>query len=172
MMRLKIKNETKANQCKKIKKGIFSFFERHFSADAPWVQNHIAKCPRCQKRLAAIGRVNLALSFIKSQSHKLDLLQRANTQAINVLKHSLREMPKAQKLKTANPEPKLTQKIFWCLQPSMNLAACLLILFLMKCGIFSSMNKFQSQGKKAYKQYYVNQVGEDMAEDFFPSDFT
>ena len=112
------------------------------------------------------------MTFIKSQSHSLDLLKRANTQAINVLKHGLREVPKAQKLKKVNPEPKLTQKLAWSFQPSFNIAACFLILVLIKCGVFSSMDKFQTTGKKAYKQYYANQVGEEIADDIFPSDFT
>ena len=169
MRRLKIENQ---NQCKKIRNRFISFLGNHFSADAPWVQKHVAHCTRCQNRLANIGRVNLALSFIKSQSHNLDLLMRANTQTIKVLKQSLREVPKAQKLKHANPEPKFTQKLVWCLQPSMNIAACLLILVLMKCGLFSSIDKFQNQGRRAYKQYYANQVGEDIADELFPNDLT
>ena len=93
-------------------------------------------------------------------------------QTINVLKHSLREVPKAQKLKTAKPELKLSQKLIWSLQPSMNIAACFLILVLMKCGLFSSIDKFQDQGRKAYKQYYANQVGEEIADELFPNDLT
>ncbi|MBN2591711.1 MAG: hypothetical protein JXA96_17730 [Sedimentisphaerales bacterium] len=169
MVRLKIE---KQNICKNVRKGFVSFLGIQFSPETPWIRNHIANCPRCQNRLASIGKVKLALSFIKSQSHGLDLLMRANTQTINVLKHSLREVPKAQKLKTAKPELKLSQKLIWCLQPSMNIAACLLILLLMKCGLFSSIDKFQTQGRKTYKQYYANQVGEEIAEDLFPSDIT
>lgn len=94
---------------------------------------------------------------------------RANSQAIGVLKHSLREMLKAQKLKEMNPEPKAAQRLVLCLRPSGNLAACLLVLFLMKFGIFSSMENIQTQGKKAYKQYYVSNIGEKMTEDIFPT---
>lgn len=159
-------------KCRKIRQGLNSFLGKFISADAPWIQRHIAQCPRCQKRLMAISRVNLALSFIKSQSHSLDLLMRANTQTISVLKHSLQEVPKAQKLKEMYPEQKLTQKLVWCFQPSVNIAACILILFLMKVGIFSSMDNFQTQGKKAYKQYYVSRIGEEMADDIFPGDIT
>lgn len=162
----------KQNKCKSVRKGFISFLGIHFSPETPWIQNHIAHCPRCQNRLAAVGRVNVALSFLKSQSHGLDLLMRANTQTINVLKHSLREVPKAQKLKIAKPELKLSQKLIWSLQPSMNIAACFLILVLIKCGLFSSIDKFQTQGRRAYKQYYTNQVGEEIAEDLFPGDFT
>ena len=167
MVRLKIE---KQNRCKNVRQGFVSFLGIHFSPESPWIQNHIAHCPRCQRRLAAIGRVNMALSFLKSQSHSLDLLMRANTQTINVLKHSLREVPKAQKLKVAKPEPKLSQKLIWCFQPSMNIAACFLILVLIKSGVFTSIDKFQTQGRKAYKQYYTNQVGEEIADELFPND--
>jgi len=164
--------ESRSNQCRKNRQRFVSFLSSHFSVDSPWVQNHIAHCPKCQSRLAAIGRVNLALSLIKSQSHNLDLLMRANTQTINVLKHGLREAPKAQELKSIKPEPKLAKRVFWCVQPSLNVAACFLILFLLKCGIFTSMDKLQTNGKKAYKQYYASQLGEDMAEELFPSDLS
>ena len=172
MARLQIKKDGKHNKCKTIRKGLLSFLANHFSIESPWVQNHIAHCTKCQKRLASVGRVNLALSFIKSQSHGLDLLMRANTQTINVLKHGLRKAPKAQELKKAKPELKLSQKLICCFQPSMNIAACFLILILMKCGLFSSIDKFQTQGRKACKQYYASQIGEEIAEDLFPDDFT
>ena len=97
---------------------------------------------------------------------------RANSQTIGVLKHSLREAPKAQKLKSINPEPNTAQKLIQCLRPSGNLAACFLILFLMKFGIFSSMQNIQTQGKKAYKQYFVSNIGEEMTEDIFPGNFS
>ncbi len=160
------------DKCKKSRKGIFSALSEHFSVNAPWLQRHISQCPRCQKRLAAIGRVNLALSIIKSQPHNLDLLMSANTQAINVLRHSLREAPKAQKLKTIVPEPKLAFRLVHCLQPSANLAACALIMCLMKFGLFSSMENIQKSGEQAYKNYFVTNIGEEMTADIFQSDIS
>jgi hypothetical protein len=166
------KDKRNTDNCRKIRSRFILNLSKHFSIEAPWLQKHIATCPRCQKRLATVSKVNLALSFIKSQSHNLDLLMRANTQAINVLKHSLREMPETQKLKVVKPEPRLRQKPIQCLQPSLNLAACILVLFLMKFGIFSSISKFETQGKKAYKQYFVSNIGEEMTEDIFPGEFS
>ena len=163
---------TKSNRCKGIRLRFISYVGKYFSPDAPWLQKHISHCPRCQKRLASINRVNLALSLIKSQPHNLNLLMKANTQAINVLKHSLREAPKAQKLKKITPEPKFTFRLVNCLQSSLNIAACLLIVFLMKFGIFSSVENMQTQGKKAYKQYFVSNIGEDLTKDIFPTDFS
>jgi hypothetical protein len=107
---------------------------------------------------------------MKSQPHGLDLLMRANTQAIHVLKHSLRHEPKAQKLERKLPEPKLLERCSQYGHSVANLAACIVILFLMKIGVFSSMNNIHTQGQKVIKQYYVNQVGEDLADEIFAKD--
>jgi len=104
---------------------------------------------------------------MKSQPHNLDLLMRANAQAIGVLKHSLREAPKAKTLKNIQPEPKLLERCSMYKSSAANVAACIAILFLMKIGVFSFMDKFQTEGQKVVKQYYVNQVGEDLANDIF-----
>jgi hypothetical protein len=156
--------------CKQIRNRLYFALGKHLSPDAPWLQKHIAQCPRCQKRLKSINRVNLALSCTKSQPHSLDLLKRANIQTIGVLKHSLREAPKAQKLRNIFPEPKLFERMAKYFQPSVNLAVCILVLVLMKMSVFSSMSKVQNQGQKAMKQYYIARVGEELAEDIFPSD--
>jgi hypothetical protein len=159
--------EGRINKCRRIRGWLHETLRSHFSLNANWVQNHIANCPKCQRRFSSIGKVNLALSLIKSQPHKLDLLMRANTQAIGVLKHSLREAPKAQKLKTMQPELKMREICSVYKRSVANIAACIAILFLMKTGIFYSVDTFQDQGKKAIKQYYINQVGEDLASDIF-----
>ena len=166
------KDQSNTHKCRKIRRWLVSSASRYFSADATWMQRHIAKCPRCQSRIALVGRVNLALSFMKSEPHSLDLLMRANSQAVDVLKHSLREMPKAQELKKMRPEPKIFQRFVQYLRPSGNLAACILILFLMKFGIFSSMENIQAKSRKAYKQYFVSHLGEEMTEDIFPGSFS
>jgi hypothetical protein len=95
---------------------------------------------------------------------------RANLQAINVLKHSLREAPKARELKVATPEPKLVERCGKYGYSTANLAACVAVLFLMKIGVFSSMDKFQTQGQRVMKQYYSSQVGDDLANEVFHKD--
>ena len=157
------------NTCRTIRNWLFTNLSRYFSPDSAWLQNHIMECPRCQHRLAAHSKVHLALSFMKAQSHEVDLLMRANTQAINVLKHSLREAQEAQKLKQALPEPKLQEKLSKYLKPALHFAACILIMLLMKIGIFTSMDNFQQQGQKALKQYYASQIGEDITKEIFPT---
>jgi len=163
---IKSQNDS-SNKCRRIRGWLYKAIINRFHLDADWIQNHIANCPRCNRRLVDVGKVNLALSAIKSQPHKLDLLKRANTQAVGVLKHSLREAPKAEKLRAMLPEPKLFEKCGKYAHSTANVAACITILLLMKIGIFSSMDTFQTQGQKAVEQYYASQVGEDLADEIF-----
>ena len=158
------------NQCRRIRTLLYAAINRRLIPETGWLHNHILYCPRCQHRLVSCGKVNLALSFIKSQPHALDLLMRANTQAIAVLKHSLRREPKAQKLEKKLPAPKLLEKCGHYGHSLANLAACIIILLLMKVGVFSSMNNLQTQGQKVIKQYYVKQAGADLADEIFAKD--
>jgi hypothetical protein len=162
-----VKTMNTNNKCKQIRDWLNKAIGNCFSLNAEWVQNHIANCPKCQRRFAAIGKVNLALSAVKSQPHKLDLLMRANTQAIRVLKHSLRQTPKAMMLKTILPEPKKLERWSKYTRSVANAAACIAILLLMKMGIFSSMDKLQTESQKAIKQYYASHLGNDMADELF-----
>lgn len=162
-----MKVKTKIKDCRSIRVWLFNAVNNRIGLGADWVQNHIADCPKCQRRLAYVGKVNLALSIIKSQPHNLDLLMRANTQAIGVLQNSLRNVPKAQKLKAMLPEPKLLERCAKYKHSIANVAACITILFMMKIGIFSSMGKLQSQSQKIYKQYYATQGGEELANEIF-----
>jgi len=157
------------NKCRQIRARLYRFVNSSLGLDASWVQNHIANCPRCQQRLAAVGKVELALSLVKSQHHHLDLLMRANVQAVGVLKHSLRQAPKAQKLKKALPEPTLSEKLSKYKHSAANVAACFAILLLMKIGVFSSMDKFQSRSQEVFKQYYAKHIGQDLADEIFPA---
>lgn len=144
-----------------------SFAGPNLSPQADWVQHHAAACPRCQRRLAAFGKVDLALSTIKSQPHKLDLLMRANSQAAQTLKRSLREAPKAMQLKTVLPEPKILERCARYRYSVANVAACIAILLLIKIGVFSSMERFQTRGSRLVQQYYSAQLGQDMADEVF-----
>jgi hypothetical protein len=157
----------KNKKCKRIRAWLHKAVINRLGPKADWVQTHVAGCSKCQRRLASFGKVNLALSIIKSQPHSLDLLMRANAQAVGVLKHSLRQAPKAEKLKAARPEPKLLERSRKYAHPVANAAACVAILLLMKMGVFSSMDKFQSEGRKVARQYYASQIGQDMADDIF-----
>jgi len=158
----------KNNKCRRTRGWLSEAISRRFDPDAHWLQSHIASCTRCQSRFASYGKVNLAISAIKSQPHNLDLLMCANEQTIGVLKHSLRRAKKAGKLKQIQPEPKFLEKYSRYTSPALNVAACMTILLLMKIGAFSSMNLFQSQGPKVIKKYYAIRIGDDLADEIFP----
>jgi len=160
---------TKAdNQCRRIRASLYGAMKRHLGPEAGWLQNHISSCPRCRRRLVSLGRVNLALSLMKARPHSHDLLMRANVQAVAVLKHSLQAEPKAAKLQTSLPEPRLVEKCGRYGQSVGHWAACVAVLLLMKMGVFSSMDIFQSEGQEVMRQYYNRQVGQELAEEVFP----
>ena len=160
----------KNNKCGRTRGWLSEAISRRFDPEARWFQSHIANCPRCQSRFASYGKVNLAISAIKSQPHNLDLLMCANEQTIGVLKHSLRRAKKAGELKKIRPEPKFLEKYTRYTSSTLNVAACMTILLLMKIGVFSSMNMFQGQGQKVIKIYYANRIGDDLADEIFPKD--
>jgi hypothetical protein len=157
----------KINICKQIRQRLFDAVAKRLSVNADWFQSHIANCPRCQRRLAISGRVDTAMLLIKSQTHKFDLLARANTQAIGVLKHSLRDNPEAEKLRNKLPGLSLSEKYGKYVKPAGNYAACLAVVFLMKANIFSSISKYQKGGEKVVQQYYAKHLGDEMTRDIF-----
>lgn len=157
----------KENKCKRLRTGLARLLARHISPEKGWMASHIANCPRCQQRMSRIGRVDLAFMLIKSQVHKLDLFKRANSQAIGVLKHSLRDAPKAVKLKDFQPEPVISRNQIRYISAIVNAAACIAIIVLLKVGVFSSMDNYHEQGKEAVQHYYAKHLGDELADDIF-----
>ena len=169
---MKMRERKTKNKCRRIREWLHTTISKSFGPEAIWLNEHIKHCPKCQQRLIYYSKVNLALSFMKSQPHELDLLMRANTQTIAVLKHSLRREPKAHELEQKLPEPKTLERYNKYGHSVANLAACIAILLLMKTGVFSSMGQFYNKGEKVMKQYYARQAGEDLAEEVFPNNTT
>ena len=153
--------------CKRIRVRLSRAALGRFDLNAVWIRNHIAQCPRCRHRFSDLGKVNLALSLIKSQPHRLDLLMRANSQAIGVLKHSLRNLPGTRQLKEMRPDLAWYQRLGRYTQPIVNAAACLAIAALLRFGIFSSMDSFQDHGRDVLRTYYTNHLGQEAADDIF-----
>ena len=152
---------TKNNPCQQLRLRLVEAIGNRFGLRAEWVQNHIAQCPRCQARLTGYGRLELALELLKSQTHNVSLLRRANNQALGVLKHSLREAPKAEMLRHVQPELTWYQNLAKYSHSVGNAAACLAVLLMMRTGIFSTMDKVQNEGQKAIENYYKHHLGED-----------
>ncbi|MCP4450683.1 MAG: hypothetical protein GY809_04425 [Planctomycetes bacterium] len=137
------------------------------AVESAWIQRHISVCPRCQRRFSGLGKVSMGLNLIKSQSHGLDLLKRANTAAIGVLKHGLRESDRASQLRTGLPMPSLGQKIRGASQGLFQTAACIAILILSKMSVFSSIDRVQKQGRTTVRHFYDCQLGTDLSQDLF-----
>ncbi len=135
--------------------------------ESAWIQRHISMCPRCQRRFSGLGKVSMGLNLIKSQSHSLELLKRANGAAIDVLKHDLRESGKARQLRTCLPTPSLGLRIHSISQGLCQTAACIAILVLSKLSIFSCIDRMQKQGQTTVRHFYDCQLGTDLSDDLF-----
>lgn len=157
----------KKNYCRELKNLMYQLLTDKFNIDRHWVRNHIADCPRCQRRIMHLGKVELTISLLKSQPHDLDLLMRANTQAIGVLKRSLRTTTKAEHLRNARPEPGIPERCSIYKHPLANAAACIAIAALINSSTFSSAKAFESKSRKVVENYYASRVGEDIARDIF-----
>lgn len=162
MIRSKVKN-----QCKRIRHKLSDAIIGKLAAHGGWVDSHIAKCPRCRARLQRIGNVEFALSIIKSQPQRLNLLAKANTQAVNVLKHTLREAPKAEQLRQGHDFEEWHEKAGVYLVPLSKTAACLMIVLFMKMGIISSMSNFRKEGDSLVRHHYARYLGEEYTDEIY-----
>lgn len=130
-----------------------------------YLRNHIHHCPKCAQRLVDLHRVEFAFLLLKSQPHRLDLLTRANTAALGVLKHQLRFAPRAEALRTANPEPHWTSRYSPGFEKMLNVAACLFIIVLVKCGTTSFLKDIYHDGSQIMHNYYAKNLGQDAADE-------
>lgn len=165
--------------CRLIRTGLFSdpragrwrrvFIRTGIDVEAPWIQRHIAVCPRCQRRFAHVGRVQVALSLLRSRPMDLSLLGRANAKAISSLQHGVREVAKARALRVITPEPTLLERIRPWRGSLSQAAACLALVTLGKIGVFSSFQSAQTAGQRVMRDYYTNQAGQDLADEVYPT---
>ncbi|MBN1125524.1 MAG: hypothetical protein JXA82_10985 [Sedimentisphaerales bacterium] len=135
--------------------------------ESGWLAEHVAHCPVCQKRAGLHRQAELGLSLIKSQPRTIDLVKKANAQAVSTLQRSLRQTKKSDHLRQTRP------KTFWSypnvrtLQPLLSTAACLMVILLVKTGVFASMNKVRETGTNVVHSYYAHHLGQEMADDLF-----
>lgn len=155
------------NACKNIRGRLQEAIANRLDLADGWLVGHIANCPRCRQRLNRLGRVDLAFSLLRTQPHHLNLLMKANTQAIGVLKHSLRDMPKAEKLRHAVPDLNWLQRQIRHSSPVINAAACIAVIVLLKMGVFASMQDIQKQGETVVRGYYAKHLDGETVDDLF-----
>ena len=70
------------------------------SIDSYWMREHLAKCPRCRRTAARLGRVEWGLMLLYSQRQPADLLARANGAALQKMNRSSRFSPQAVEFNT------------------------------------------------------------------------
>jgi len=153
--------------CRRIRHRCLMALSRRLGPDAAWVRRHLEVCPRCRARLYGWRRVELTMRILKSQPHSMDLLQRANANTVKMLRHDLREAPQARELVAAKSEPSLLERSMIYRHWSANLAACFVILFLAKCGLFTSLDRVTTSSEKLVRSYYASRAGDDLAHEVF-----
>jgi len=134
------------------------------------LNDHVAQCPRCQRRLAMVHRVELALTLVKTQPQDIGLLARANTKALNTLKHSLRNAPKSAALRIAKADLSRLEKMRPGLERVLSAAACVFIVFMIKTGISRSLLDYKEQGEAVIKNYYARNLDDSLFNEIFPDD--
>ena len=146
--------------------GFWTRIKRHL---AERCSSHIASCPRCQKRLAAVGRVEVGLCLMRMQPHTPDLLARANTSALKYLTRSLRQRPQAEQLRHAVFGPGRLEKATPLLERLIHIAACLFILLMVRAGIINKMFQIKEQGTAVMQNYYARHLDAETLDEIFES---
>ncbi len=141
---------------------------RRFRLESRWIQNHIAQCPRCQRRFAAQGKVSLGLQLARSQTHGPALLAQANKQVLKMLQRGVRQTPEAVQLRSAYPHPRTWERLGAYRSALRQMAACIALMALGKIGLLGSMQQAQDRTEDAMRTYYTEHLGPSMAEDVFP----
>lgn len=134
------------------------------------LMDHVATCPRCQKRLAMANRVQLAFDLIKSQPQSPDLLATANQKATGVLKHSLRTAPKSDMLRRSVQDQHWIDKKRSSFEWLLNAAACLCVMVMVRMGITDSLTDIRRQGETAVHNYYARNLDRQLVDEIFSDD--
>lgn len=161
-------NESKTTRpCKRLRNTIPSVWNSFRGRMIARFEDHIAHCPRCQRRLALNNRVEIGLCLLRSEPHNPDLLARVNQSVLNVLKLSLRNAPAAGHLRQVRPEPMWFEQHRPILERALNVAACLFIAVILRVGIFSDFHHVQRDGTKVLHKYYANNLDPGLCSEIF-----
>ncbi len=156
---------SRKTDCPRIRQWLVETLSQRLDITTTWVQRHLTACPRCRRQIAGNSRLRLALLLVKTQPHSPDLLMHANRRAIRILKRNLQESPQAKKLRHISARPSLRERLCKYTQSIGHAAACLLVLVLLRMGVFSSLTKIQDQGEQFVKQYYARHLDQDLYDD-------
>lgn len=162
-------NRSSKKQCRQTHKSQAGLWASFRLRAMERLNNHVAQCPRCQRRLALINRVELALTLVKTQTHSTDLLARANNKTLDVLKHSLRFAPKSAVLRTAKADLSRLEKVRPGLERVLNVAACVFVLVMIKTGMSGSLQSYKDQGEAVIHNYYARNLDSQTFDAIFPN---
>jgi hypothetical protein len=165
-----MKTNNDKNRCRSVRKErcgvIHSIKMRLFRH----LDDHVSECPKCQKRLVMVNRVEVALMLVKSEPYEMGLLARANSKALDVLTHSLRFTPKSTHLRQVKSDPNYIEKAYPLLERVLNVAACLFVIIMIKTGVSNSLLDYKDQGESVIHNYYARNLDTQMFDEIFPSD--
>ena len=155
------------NQCRSVRNERCGMMH---SVKMRWLRrldDHVADCPKCRKRLLRVNRVEVALMLMKSQPYEMGLLARANNKALDVLTHSLRFAPKSTLLRQAKSDTNRIEKARPFIERVLNVAACLFIIIMIKTGVSNSLLDYKRQGEAVIQNYYARNLDEQLFNEIF-----
>ena len=158
------------NKCRSVRSercGLFGSFKVRLLRR---LDDHVAECPKCQRRLATVNRVEVALMLMKSQPYEMGLLARANNRALDVLAHSLRFSPKSTLLRQAKSDTNCIEKARPFIERALNVAACLFIVVMINTGVSHSFLDYKQRGEAVIHNYYARNLDEQLFNEIFPED--
>jgi hypothetical protein len=164
-----MKTNNQNNQCCRKQEAKIGFWYRLKSRLTQQLNDHVALCPRCQQRLAAFHRVELALTLVNTQPLNAGLLAQANNKTLNILKHSLRFAPKSATLRTAKSDIGRLEKIRPGLERVLNVAACVFVILMIKTGVSDSLLDYKEQGEAVIHNYYARNLDSQLLNEIFPT---
>lgn len=156
------------NRCRNMEKRPVGFWNGLRLRLTEQLNDHVAHCPRCQRRLAMVNRVELALTLVKTQPLNVGLLAQANNKALDALKHSLRNAPKSAALRIAKADLNRLEKMRPGLERILNVAACVFVVLIIKTGMSRSLLDYQEQGEAVIKNYYARNLDSQLFDEIFP----
>lgn len=165
-----MKADNHTNHCREICKNQAGFWSGLRWSVLERLNDHVAYCPRCQRRLAIVNRVEIAMMLLKTQSQDIDLLARANSKALDAMKHSLRNAPQSAMLRTTQVGQNRFEKNHPGLERALNFAACVFVLVMIKTGVSNSLLDYKRQGEDVILNYYARNLDSQMLDEIFPSD--
>jgi len=165
-----MKSDKHTKYCSKIRKSQAGLLSGLRSRVLKRLNDHVTHCPRCQRRLAIVNRVEIAMMLMKTQPQDIGLLARANSKALDMLKHSLRNAPQSAALRTMQVDQSRFEKIRPGLERALNVAACVFVVIMIKTGVSNSLLDYKKQGENVIHNYYARNLDSELFDALFTED--